>query len=310
MPNSLNQPRVFFLTGPTATGKGALAVKLARSVPVELILCDAVKVYRELDIGSNKPTVELRRELPIHLVDLVEPTERFSAGEYARLAAAKVREVTERGRLPLVVGGTLLFAKALFDGLCAAPPTEPAVQAALEEETSERLFAELERIDAPAAERIHHNDRQRIIRALAVFQQSGKPLSTWQEQTTSPLADYQIERYALIPPRQMLYRQINRRAERMFQRGLVEEVRGLLENYSPDCPALMTIGYRQVLLHLRGELTLGEAMEETAQATRRLAKRQLTWLRGDDNFTILDPTEFSPDALFERLKVWIAPAGR
>ncbi len=299
------QQRVFFLTGPTATGKGALAVKLARSLPVELILCDAVKVYQKLDIGSNKPSVELRGELPIHLVDIVDPTERFSAGEYARLAAAKIREITKRGKLPLVVGGTLLFAKALFDGLCAAPATESAVQAALEEKSSEWLFAELERVDAVAATRIHPHDRQRVIRALSVFRQSGKALSAWQESTISPLADYQIERRALVPPRTMLYRQINRRAERMFRRGLVNEVRELLERYSPDCPALLTIGYRQVVLHLREGLSLGEAIEETAQATRRLAKRQLTWLRGDERFTIIDPTEFSPDALFEQFKGWI-----
>jgi len=305
MPNPNNQPRVFFLTGPTAAGKGALAVRLARELPLELLICDAVKVCRGLELGSNKPSAELRRELPIHLVDLVEPSSRFSAGEYARLAAAKVREVTERGRLPLVVGGTLLFAKALFDGLCKAPATDPAVQAVLEEEPSERLYAELEQVDPAAARRIHRNDRQRVIRALAVFQQSGKPLSTWQEETTSPLADYQIKRIALIPPRQMLYRQINRRAERMFQRGLVDEVRGLLTSYSADCPALQTIGYRQVVLHLQEELTLGEAVEETARATRRLAKRQLTWLRGDDSFTILDPTEFSAEALFERFSGWI-----
>jgi len=297
---------VFFLGGPTAVGKGILAIRLAESFPVELVLCDSVKVYRGLEIGANKPPPELRAGLPIHLVDVCDPTERFSAGRYARLAAGAVAGIHRRGRLPLVVGGTLLFARALLDGLSGAPETDPEIERGLDALGTDELAERLRRSDPVSADRIHPHDRQRLVRALAVHLQTGRGLSEWNDEPASRPFEGPVTRLALVRPRDELYGRINARARRMFERGLVEEVRGLLElGVPPSAPALESIGYTQAAACLRGEISTERAIEETATATRRLAKRQLTWLRSDPRFETLTlearGEEIIYDALARRL---------
>jgi len=297
---------VFFLGGPTAVGKGALATRLAGAFPVELVLCDSVKVYRGLEIGANKPSPELRAGFPIHLVDVCDPTERFSAGRYAHLAAAAVAGIHRRGRIPLIVGGTLLFARALLDGLSGAPETDPDIEHGLEALETEELAERLRRCDPVSANRIHPHDRQRLARALAVHLQTGRGLSEWNADNASRPIEGPVTRIALVRPRDELYGRINDRSRRIFERGLVEEVRGLLESgMPPSAPALESIGYLQAAACLRGEIPPERAIEDTATATRRLAKRQLTWIRSDPRFDLLGvdaPGEESAyDALARRL---------
>jgi tRNA dimethylallyltransferase len=273
---------VIFLGGPTAVGKGALAIRLAGAFPVELVLCDSVKVYRGLEIGANKPPPELRAGLPIHLVDVCDPAERFSAGRYARLASETVAGIRRRGRIPLVVGGTFLFARALLDGLSGAPETDPDTERELETFGTDELAARLRRDDPASARRIHPHDRQRLLRALAVFLQTGRRLSEWNAEPPSPPIEGPVTRFVLVRPRDELYARIDDRARRMFERGLVDEVRGLLDSGVPEtAPALEAIGYRQAAACLRGEMSLERAVRDTARETRRLAKRQLTWIRSD-----------------------------
>ncbi|OGD71996.1 MAG: tRNA (adenosine(37)-N6)-dimethylallyltransferase MiaA [Candidatus Coatesbacteria bacterium RBG_13_66_14] len=295
-----------FLGGPTAVGKGALAIRLAGAFPVELVLCDSVKVYRGLEIGANKPSLELRAKVPIHLVDVCDPAERFSAGRYARLAAEAVAGIHDRGRIPLVVGGTLLFARALLDGLSGAPETDSDIERGLEALETGELAERLRRCDPVSADRIHPHDRQRLVRALAVHLQTGRGLSEWNAETAPGPLGGPVIRFALIRPRGDLYARIDERSGRMFERGLVEEVRGLLESgIPPSAPALESIGYTQAAACLRGDISPERAMEDTATATRRLAKRQLTWIRSDPRFVMLeaDPTgeESAYDALARRL---------
>ncbi|MCX7021781.1 MAG: tRNA (adenosine(37)-N6)-dimethylallyltransferase MiaA [bacterium] len=301
-----SQSGVVFLGGPTAVGKGALAVRLAESFPVELVLCDSVKVYRGLEIGANKPPPELRARLPIHLVDVCDPTERFSAGRYAHLAVEAVAEIHGRGRIPLVVGGTLLFARALFDGLSGAPETDPEVERGLEALETEELAERLRRSDPASADRIHPRDRQRLVRALAVHLQTGRGLSEWNAEPAPRPFGGTVTRIALVRSRTELYGRINDRSRRIFERGLVEEVCGLLESgVPPSAPALESIGYLQAAACLRGEISSERAIEDTATATRRLAKRQLTWIRSDPRFEALavDTPGEEPayDALAHRL---------
>lgn len=276
---------ILFLGGPTAAGKGAVARALAEIVDAELVLCDSAKVYRGLGVGANKPTPEQRRRHRYHLLDVCGPDERFSAGEYARLAGRALAEIRHRGRLPVVVGGTLLFAAALFDGLCPAPPTDPAVAKELERLSEAELRGELKRVDPAAAARITPHDRQRLVRALAVWRQSGRSLSDWRAATPVPDHGAPVARFALLRPRPELYERINERTRRMFAGGLLEETTALLERgLTPDSPALGVIGYAQAAAHLLGRLDYEEAVELTARATRRLAKRQLSWLRSDERY--------------------------
>jgi tRNA dimethylallyltransferase len=293
---------VLFLGGPTAVGKGDLAIRLAASFPVEPVLCDSVKVYRGLEIGANKPPTELRSRLPIHMVDVCEPTERFSAGRYAHHAAEAIADIGGRGRIPLVVGGTFLFASALFDGLSGAPETDPGAARELETLETEELAARLRMHDPESSRRIHPNDRQRLLRALAVHLQTGRSLSDWHaEPAVKPLGS-PVTRFALVRPREELYGRIDRRTRRMFEDGLLDEVGGLLESgVPPTAPALRSIGYDQAVQCLQGRIGIERAIEDAARATRRLAKHQLTWIRSDERFILLDLAELGEKAVYDEL---------
>lgn len=280
--------RCLCLTGPTATGKTDLALLLARHLPIEIVSMDSAMVYRGLDIGTAKPSPAIRDAVPHHLIDIVEPTEAYSAGRFARDAAAAITAIAKRGRLPLVVGGTLLYLRALRDGLAALPRANRTVRAALDAEAREQGWPALHRrlasVDPVAAARIAPTDPQRIQRALEVYELTGTPLSELQRRDGSAGGRIEVATAALLPPdRAMLATRIARRFDAMLNEGLLAEVEGLKRrgDMSTDMPAVRAVGYRQLWSHLEGEYSLAEARLRAIAATRQLAKRQLTWLKSE-----------------------------
>ena len=275
--------RVVAIVGPTASGKSALALEVAFRTGGEIVNADALQVYRGLDIGTAKPSLEERRAVRHHLVDILEPEESFSAGEFARRAREAIRDIQARGKLAIVVGGSGLYLRSLFDGLKELPQHQPEVRLALQEELGSRglpaLYQELSHIDPETAQRLRSTDTQRILRALEVFRCSGLPLSWWmsRENVTRPINRLMI---GLTLPRTILYDRIAVRVRDMVRRGWVSEVAALLEiGTSPSAPAFQAIGYQQMVRHLEGRSTLGAANEEALLDKRHYAKRQETWFR-------------------------------
>ena len=275
------------LTGPTACGKTELALALAQRVPLEIISMDSALVYRGLDIGTAKPSPAIRSAVPHHLIDILDATESYSAGRFARDAGALIDEIRARGRLPLLVGGTLLYLRALRDGLSPLPRADRAVRAELDAQAAElglkALHERLRRVDPTAAERIAPSDRQRIQRALEVHALTNRPISELQR------ADDERKRpavlaIALVPEsRAELAARIERRFDAMVGAGFLSEVERLRArgDLNADMPAMRAVGYRQIWAHLDGRFTWDEARAKAIVATRQYAKRQLTWLRGD-----------------------------
>jgi tRNA dimethylallyltransferase len=275
------------LTGPTACGKTDLALELAERVPIEIVSMDSAMVYRGLDIGTAKPSAAVRARVPHHLIDIVEPTDTYSAGRFARDAAAAVREIAARGRLPLLVGGTLLYLRALREGLAILPRADAALRSELDAQARTlgwpAMHERLRRIDPAAAVRIAPTDRQRIQRALEVHALTGRPLSELQGSAAKDGA-LEIATVALVPEdRAALALRIERRFDAMVDLGLVAEVQNLRArgDLSKELPALRAVGYRQIWGHLEGAYDWQDARRRAIAATRQLAKRQLTWLRGD-----------------------------
>jgi len=273
------------IVGPTASGKSALGIALARSFDGEIINCDSVQVYRRLNIGTAKVPPEQRQLVPHHLIDIVEPTENFTAGEYARRACAVIEAVEARGKLAILVGGTGFYLRAVRRPFFESPPTDWALRHRLAELRQRRgpqhLYRMLCRLDPAAAQRLSPNDWSRVMRALEYYFQTGRRMSADQVHRPEPPAcAHRLVVIALDPPRAELYRRINARAEMMFDNGLVEEVRTLIASgIPPTAKAFSAHGYRRVLQHLRGEITLAQAIELTKRDTRHYAKRQLTWFR-------------------------------
>lgn len=301
-------PPLLVVAGPTASGKTALALHLAEHLGGEIVSCDSVCVYRGLEIGAAKPTAAERARVPHHLLDVVSPDQPFTAGDYARLAREAIRGITSRGRLPIVTGGTGLYLRALLEGLSPAPPRNPALRENLRRRAVERrggqgssgdtdsartsparLHRILARFDPVAAGRIHPNDTPKLIRAIEVTLAArpvagGSPIpmtQQWYEGGRDPLTGFRVVRIGLAPPRAELYDRINRRAAGMFERGLVEETRLLVEQFGDECRPLASLGYAEAVGVLRGELTLDAAVAQAQQGHRNYAKRQLTWFRKD-----------------------------
>ncbi len=275
------------LTGPTACGKTELALELAERVPLEIISMDSALVYRGLDIGTAKPTLAVRSAVPHHLIDILDPTEAYSAGRFARDAGALIDEIHARGRLPLLVGGTLLYLRALRDGLAVLPRGDQAVRAELDREAAEHglkaLHDRLRRVDPAAAERIAPSDRQRIQRALEVHALTSRPISELQRANDDRRRPGVLA-IALVPEsRAELAVRIERRFDAMVEAGFREEVERLRArgDLNPDLPAMRAVGYRQLWAHLDRRCTWEDARTKAIVATRQYAKRQLTWLRGD-----------------------------
>lgn len=283
-----------FLLGPTASGKSALALAIASRLPCEIVSVDSGQVYRGLDIGTAKPDAGTRLAVPHHLIDIRDPDQPYSAGEFRDDALGLVAQIEARGRVPLLVGGTFLYFRALERGLATLPAADPALRQAIQAEARARgwpaLHAELSRVDPVAAARIAPADRQRISRGLEVYRISGRPLSAWQAQAAC-VANPPALRLILFPPsRQTLYAAVDARFETMLAAGLLDEVAGLLAaGYDRELPALRAVGYRQVWSHLTGETDYPTMLEAGKTASRQYAKRQLTWLRGDPHGHWLDP---------------------
>ncbi len=282
------------LTGPTGAGKSEWAVRLAAELPVEIVSVDSALVYRGMDIGTAKPDAALRAAIPHHLIDILDPAESYSAGQFVADCRRLIGEIRGRGRIPLLVGGTMLYLRALVEGIADLPRGSADLRRALDERAAQegwpRLHAELARLDPGAAARIHPNDPQRIQRALEVCYLSGRPLSELRRARRPLEAD--LPRYALAPAdRAVLHRRIAQRLDRMMARGFLAEVERLRArtDLTARLPALRAVGYRQLWAHLEGRYGLEEARERALAATRQLAKRQLTWLRSDRATRWIDP---------------------
>jgi tRNA dimethylallyltransferase len=280
-----NLAPLIVVAGPTASGKTALALELAEQFAGEIVSCDSVAVYRGMEIGTAKPTLDERARVPHHLIDILTPDEPCTAGDYSRLAREAVAGISERGRLPIVAGGTGLYLRALLDGLFPAPqrdePLRTKLRAKAERHGAPHLHRILTRLDPAAATLIHANDAPKVIRAIEVTLAARAPITEQWEQPREALTGYRVLRLGLNPPRAELYQRINCRAAEMFDRGLVEETTQLVERYGFECRALTSLGYAQAIAVLRGEMTRDQAIADTAQGHRNYAKRQLTWFRKD-----------------------------
>ena len=290
------KPPLIAVIGPTATGKTHLGVRLAQELDGEIINADALQVYRRLEIGTDKPPLELRRAVPHHLIDILDPEEPYSAGEFSRRARPLIAEIRARGRTPILVGGSGLYLRAVLEGLSPIPQTEPEVREALEarcrSEGLVSLYQELLKVDPSTARRLAPGDRQRILRALEVVRSSGRPLSDWI--ADRPLGGERLNavKLGLTLPRSILYDRIASRVTDMLERGWVEEVKALLQGgVDPGSPAFQAIGYRQLARHVQGGWSLQAAGDDTIRATRRYAKRQMTWFRREERVRWIPATE-------------------
>ncbi len=276
------------IAGPTGSGKSDLALDLAQEFNGEIVNCDSVQIYRYLNIGTAKTPPSERRGIPHHLIDLINPDEIFTAGDYQRAGRIVLREITDRGSVPIVVGGTGFYFRALMRGLFEGPARDEALRARLLRRRPGSLHRLLTRFDPVAAKRIHANDTQKLARALEVCLLARAPISSLQAQQKRPQERYEILRIVLDPPREQLTQRIHKRCETMFANGLVEEVSGILARGFPrTAKALESIGYRESLQHIEGLITLEQALELTKIATRQYAKRQRTWFRREPGFTSL-----------------------
>jgi tRNA dimethylallyltransferase len=277
------EPLLLVVLGPTASGKTALSLALAERFDGEIVNCDSVAMYREFDIGTAKPTASERARAPHHLVDCVEPARHITAGEYARQARQVLDEIKGQGRLPIIVGGTGLYLRALLDGLFAGPQRSEdlrgRLRARMESRGSGYLHRILRRLDPAAAEKIHAHDTPKVIRAIEVCLGSRQKMTDLWQQGREPLRGFRILRLGLDPDRKILYERINRRAQGMFDSGLIEETRRLLESYGNAIWPLSSLGYKQAAQHIRGELSREQAVQAAQQAHRNYAKRQMTWFR-------------------------------
>ncbi|MBZ5531758.1 MAG: tRNA (adenosine(37)-N6)-dimethylallyltransferase MiaA [Acidobacteriia bacterium] len=276
-------PLLVVILGPTASGKTSLSLHLAERLHGEIISCDSVAVYREFEIGTAKPSLEDRRRVPHHLIDVAAPTELVTAGDYSRLARQAIREIRVRGHQPIVVGGTGLYLRALLEGLFSGPPRSEELRTRLRQRVEERgaeyLHRVLRRLDSKAADSIHANDVPKVIRAVEVSLSARRPMTDLWQQGRDPLPGFRILRLGLQPDRAELYRRINDRAAEMFRHGLVEETRTLLARYGQAARPLHSLGYKQAAQFLAGEISLQQAITGAQQGHRNYAKRQMTWFR-------------------------------
>lgn len=284
-----------FLMGPTASGKTGVAVELVQRLPVELISVDSALVFRDMDIGTAKPDAAILARAPHHLIDIINPTEAYSAAAFRHDAQRLMADITGRGKIPLLVGGTMLYFKALREGLSDLPPSDPEIRTALDAEIAqhgiEHLHHQLALVDAETAARLHPTDTQRIQRALEIFRITGLPMSTLIGRQQSTELPYRIIPIALVPAdRAVLHQRIAARFKLMLEQGLVDELCSLRSKYPlhPNMTSMRCVGYRQAWQFIEGEINESQLLETGIAATRQLAKRQLTWLRSMPDIIELD----------------------
>lgn len=288
-------PPAILLMGPTASGKTAVAVQLATTLPCEIISVDSAMVYKDMDIGTAKPDAETLKRAPHHLINVIEPHESYSAARFRDDALTLMREITERGNIPLLVGGTMLYFKALVEGLNDLPEADSTIRLIIETMADEdgwpAVHDKLRKVDPETAARLEPNDSQRIQRALEIYYITGKSMTDLLKKPKYVYFPYTPIRIALLPAdRAVLHQRIEQRFDAMLKAGLVDELRRLQEEYAldPDTPSMRCVGYRQTWDHLSGKISLDELREQGIAATRQLAKRQLTWLRSAEEFTEFD----------------------
>lgn len=296
-----NEYPLVVVAGPTASGKTALALRLAEELGGEIVSCDSVAVYRLMEIGTAKPTFEERSRVTHHCLDLYWPDEACTAGDYARHAREAIAGIRERGRIPIVAGGTGLYLRALLEGLAPAPQRDDALRARLWERVERKgsawLHRVLQRLDPRAAKLIHANDVPKLIRSIEVTLAARQPQTEQWQAGRDPLQGYRVLQMGLAPERERLYERINGRAAAMFERGLVAETEMLRERFGEDCRALGALGYAQAMAVLRGEKTLDQAVAAAQQGHRNYAKRQGTWFRREPGMTWL--TGFGDDKVMQ-----------
>ncbi|MFP3869286.1 MAG: tRNA (adenosine(37)-N6)-dimethylallyltransferase MiaA [Syntrophobacteria bacterium] len=299
------RPRVIAVMGPTAVGKSGLALQLAKELDAEVVNADSVQVYRHLEIGTAKPTPAERAEVRHHLLDIVDPAEDFDVGRYNLLARAVIRDLGRRGRPAIVVGGTGLYLKVLFHGLVPGPACNEQVRRRLRSEAGREgcagLYQRLAQVDAPTAERLHPHDVFRIIRALEVWECTGRPLSELQREHGFQERPFRTLELGLHRPRAELYDRINRRIDAMMARGFLKEVTELLaRGYGPHLKSMQSLGYRHLVQHLMDQVPLSEALQAMKRDTRHYAKRQMTWFRRNPEIHWFGPEELESIARIAR----------
>jgi tRNA dimethylallyltransferase len=300
-PPSGDKPRLIVVCGPTAVGKTTVGIELARALGGEIISADSMQVYRHMDIGTAKPTAAEQAAVPHHLIDVVDPDEPFDAATYAAQGRQAVAALSQRGRTPVVVGGTGLYVKALLSGLFRSEARDPVVRSRLRAEVESlgpvALYVQLERCDPQTAARLHPNDAVRILRALEVFEVTGRPISELQQEHRFAHTPFCVLKIGLSIDRPTLYERINRRVDAMAAAGLEQEVRSLLaRGYGPELRAMQSIGYSHMTRFIAGSFTWEECIRTLKRDTRRFAKRQMTWFRADAEIAWSSPDRL-PDLI-------------
>lgn len=303
-----DKKKIIIITGPTATGKSDIAVKIALELGGEIVNCDSMQVYKGMDIGTAKPGHEEMMGIPHHLLDIVNPDEEFNASTYREHALPKINDILDRGRLCLIVGGTGLYIKSLLGGLFECPQSDQEIRARLlteyDQQGKDTLYERLKQVDSESATTIHINDRVRVTRALEVFELTGIPFSKMVSGHLFTDCEFLPLKICLFYERDILYERINMRSIRMFESGLIEETERLLnKGYSPDLKPLKSIGYRHAIEYLKDRLKYDESVELLKQDTRRYAKRQLTWFRADSEMIWCSPDNL-PD-IIKKIKDFI-----
>lgn len=304
-----NAPRAIFIMGPTASGKTDLAIECVQQFPSDIISVDSALVYKHMDIGTAKPDEAELRQAPHRLIDVIEPTEAYSAASFRKDALKEMQEITAAGRIPVLAGGTMLYYRTLQQGLSVLPSADADIRRGIEQRAAEKgwqhMHQYLASVDPESAQRIHQNDPQRISRALEVYEMTGRPLTEfWAEQQADPLP-YDVIKIALIPEdRERLRQKIAERFYLMLEQGLVNEVKQLMArgDLNLDMPSMRCVGYRQVWEYLEGKMDYDTMVEKAITATRQLAKRQLTWLRKEEMCNFFDPDRLNSSEIMKKLK--------
>lgn len=297
----LEARKCWFVTGATASGKTAVSLALAKRLDAEIISLDSMAIYRGMDIGTAKPTAETQSLVPHHLIDIRDPNETCSVSEYRELAMEKVDEIHSRGKKVLFVGGTALYLKTLLRGMFDGPPADwefrKQIEAEVENVGDAALHERVASVDPVAAHKLHVNDRRRLIRALEVYKLTGKPISHWQMEFADGVDASECKVFSLRHPRPILHERIETRVDQMFEAGLIDEVRGLLERWTDlSHTAAQAVGYREVIEHLRGEKDFAETREKVRVRTRKFARHQETWFRGLSEVRMIDIMPSSDDS--------------